>query len=97
MARSAPHMRLSLVFFALCLGLVACKSPCRQLSEKLCDCSINSAEKNGCVTRAGNAEGVNEPSEADQATCKALLETCDCRLIDTAEGKVRCGLARPAP
>ena len=95
-ARSAPLMRLMLVVATLSLSLTGCKSACRQLSEKLCDCSLNSADKSACVQRAGNSEGLNPPNPSQDQHCKELLNNCDCRLIDTPQGKIRCGLARDA-
>jgi hypothetical protein len=97
MSNSAPmRLILVLVLATLSLALGGCKSSCRQLSERLCECALNTNEKTACVSRAGNAEGVNPPSAADEAYCKALLAPgqCDCRLISTPEGKIRCGLAR---
>ena len=69
---------------------------CRQLSERLCECALNSTDKSACVQRAGNSEGQNPPSPTQDQHCKDLLPTCDCRLIDTPAGKIRCGLARDA-
>lgn len=97
MARSAPLMRL---FFLLvvCLGLAGCKSQCRQLSEKLCECALNSNERSNCVNRAASAEGGIVSTAEQEAGCRERLQTgpgqCDCRLIETAAGKIRCGLAR---
>jgi hypothetical protein len=87
------------VAFALlaALALTGCKTKCRQLSEKLCDCAINTTERDNCLRRASNAESISPPTETDEAYCEGLLTQCDCRLIDTAQGKVNCGLARPAP
>ena len=98
MARSAPLMRL-LVLLIACLGLAGCKSQCRQLSERLCECALNSNEKSNCISRAGNAEGANPSNYEQEDFCRSKLQYpdqggCDCRLIDTLEGKVRCGLAR---
>lgn len=96
MTRSAPLMRLVLLLSFCLLGLAGCKSQCRLLSEQLCNCALNSNDKSACLSRAANAEGAN-PSTLDQEVyCKALLQPgkCDCRLIDTPQGKVRCGLAR---
>lgn len=73
--------------------LPGCKSNCRVLSEKLCDCSLNSTERTSCLNAASTAEANFIPTAADDATCAALVKSCDCRLIDTAEGKMRCGLA----
>ena len=85
---------LSLFVLAGLLGLSGCKGPCRQLSEKLCDCSANSSEKTACLQRAANEESRIAVQPEDEATCQALLQSCDCRLVDTPEGKQRCGLAR---
>ena len=95
MARSAPLMRFVLLL-VVGLGLAGCKGQCRQLSERLCECALNTNERSTCVSRAANAEGANPPSFADEDFCRAKLQPgqCDCRLIDTPEGKVRCGLAR---
>ena len=89
-------MRRLLLVTAAALALSACKSDCRQLSEKMCDCSLNSTEKTACLQRVASSEGVNPPTAADNAVCAQLKPNCDCRLIDTPEGKARCGLARPS-
>lgn len=88
-------MRTFLLAALAALALTGCKTKCRQLSEKLCDCAINTAERDNCLRRASNAESINPPSETDEGYCGGLLESCDCRLIDTPTGKVNCGLARP--
>lgn len=88
------HLLFAIACGAL-VSLTGCKSQCRQLSEKLCDCTLNSAEKSTCMQRASSSETNNPPSAEDEATCKQLIADCDCRLIDTPQGKVRCGLARP--
>jgi len=78
-------------------SLAGCKSSCRQLSEKACDCFLTSSERTVCLSAAATREsGVNPPLTAeDEATCEALLPRCDCRLLDTAQGKANCGVARP--
>lgn len=90
-------MRLWVVALVL-VAAVGCKSQCRQLSEKLCDCSINSVDKDTCIRRAASAESSGVVlTAADEATCGALVSQCDCRIIDTTVGKQRCGLARTPP
>ena len=32
--------------------------------------------------------------EGDEAVCADLLDSCDCNLIDTPDGKKACGLSR---
>lgn len=94
------RMRL-FVIAAAALALSACKGNCRQLSERLCECAVNSVEKDTCLRTASAAEGANPPTPDDEIVCSALLKPpdggtgCDCRLIDTRDGKIRCGLARP--
>ena len=78
------------------LAFAACKGDCRQLSEQLCNCQLNTVDKNACLQRVASSEGVNPPTSADNARCAQLKPNCDCRLIDTPEGKARCGLARPS-
>lgn len=86
--------RTTLISVVLAVAVTGCKGPCRALSEKLCDCSLNSIDKTGCLQRASAAESSNPPTAEDDQTCRELYDQCDCRLIDTAAGKVRCGLAR---
>lgn len=92
-------MRLLLILLAA-LTLAGCKSACRQLSEQLCSCAVNSVERDACLRSASAAEGSNPPSTEDETFCLGLLRPpagtpgCDCRLLDTKEGKIRCGLAR---
>jgi hypothetical protein len=88
-------MRKLLFIVVAALALTGCKSKCRQLSEKLCDCALNNTDKTSCLTRASTLENSSYPTDADEAACAPLLDGCDCRLIDTPEGKVKCGLARP--
>ncbi|WP_223642311.1 hypothetical protein [Corallococcus sp. EGB] len=89
--------RLLLTAAVLCAslsGLTACKTACRELSEKLCECALNSVEKQACQQRAAEEEGRVEPTAEDEMVCEAKLDGCDCRAIETEEGKKACGLAR---
>ncbi|ADO69408.1 hypothetical protein POL68_33225 [Stigmatella sp. ncwal1] len=82
------------VLSAALLGLFGCKGPCRELSEKLCDCAVSSVAREQCVQIAANSEARTEPTADDEALCEQKLETCDCRKIETDEGKAACGLSR---
>ncbi|MFP2934293.1 hypothetical protein ACLESO_56080 [Pyxidicoccus sp. 3LG] len=75
-------------------GLAGCKGACRELSEKLCDCSTNSVEKELCLQRAAEEESRVEPTEEDEVVCEEKLDACDCSAIESEEGKRNCGLAR---
>ncbi|MBM4378432.1 MAG: hypothetical protein FJ086_03910 [Deltaproteobacteria bacterium] len=85
---------LSLLLVAGTPLLAGCKGPCRQLSEKLCECSANSTERTACLQRAASEESRIAVQAEDEVRCESLLDACDCRLVDTPEGKQRCGLSR---
>ena len=89
--------RIALTLLVLLFGattLTACKGSCRQLSEKLCQCSRNSLERDACMRRVSQEEGRIEVTPEHEAVCQGLLEGCDCNLIDTPAGKKACGLSR---
>lgn len=82
-----------LTVVSMLLALCGCKSHCRQLSEKLCDCAVNSTKKTECLQLAATQEANNPPTAQNELYCEAVIESCDCRLIDTPSGKERCALA----
>lgn len=90
-----PRVLLTgLILFFGATTFVGCKSNCRQLSEKLCECATNTVDRDACLRQASNGEARYPPEAADEVVCESLLKTCDCHLIDTPEGKKACGLAR---
>ena len=99
MRRSVALTLLSSALFAL----AGCKSPCRQLSERLCDC-VESFQRETCIRNVANEENRIEPTDEQLATCEAALDTCQvdtpeqkkltCDNLETDQGKRDCGLAR---
>lgn len=82
--------------------LAGCKSSCRQLAEKLCDCSPNTEIKELCLQQAQRRES-NLPealTPEQEETCAALYEKCHCEQLEDPDNKTRadakknCGLAR---
>jgi len=73
-----------------------CKGPCRQLAERLCTCLASTAAEDACLQNVANEDGRIGPTSQDNAVCAQLLYQCDCHTVNTVEGKVACGLARPA-
>lgn len=94
--RRSMRQAVLLAFTSLLLITSGCKSQCRVLSEKLCDCTTNSTDKTACLQRVATQESTFTPTADQEKVCKSLEETCDCRLIDTPSGKERCGLANPS-
>lgn len=82
------------------LALVGCKSPCRELSERFCDC-VDQYQRSACLTAVAERERSFEPTDDDLAVCEQKLATCkidadDRKTCDlnTDEDKAACGLAR---
>lgn len=100
MRRFAAFAVLSLAL----LGLSGCKGACRELSEKLCDCSTNSVQRELCIRRAANDEARVEPTAEQEAVCEERMAACNCDALrpdqDNVDedaindAKVACGLAR---
>lgn len=82
------------VLLSLAALMTGCKGPCRQLSEKLCDCSTGSLDRDACLRRASSEEARVVITAEHEDACEALIPVCDCNTIDTPEGKARCGLSR---
>lgn len=97
MRRSAT---IPLLFSAL-LALAGCKSPCRELSERLCDCA-ESYQRDDCIQLVAERERNIEPTDAELNACEQKLQTCtinadepdSCNILETEAGKDACGLAR---
>lgn len=86
-------LALALVSSAL-FALTGCKGPCRELSEKLCECTTSTTDRDFCLQRVSNEQARFEPTADEEGVCEQRLEACDCHTIDTDEGKRACGLAR---
>ncbi len=103
----APPCRHSPLLFLALLGLSGCKGSCRELSEKLCDCSTNSVQRELCIRKAANDETLVGPSAEEEAVCEQRLEKCNCDALrpdqegvteeEINEAKVNCGLANENP
>jgi hypothetical protein len=105
MRRSAALVLLS----SSLLALAGCKSPCRELSERRCDC-VEAYQRETCVRAVVIAEGNVEPTEEQFEACEQKLDTCVapgkreqdeererkrfCEFLETEQGKQACGLAR---
>jgi hypothetical protein len=90
---------LSLLSSAL-LSFAGCKSPCRELAERFCDCTELFAREN-CLRQVAADESRLDITAEQQEFCAEKLETCKidsndrttCDILRTDEGKRACGLA----
>ena len=90
------------VVLLVAAGAVACQSPCMQVQQVMCACiGRTQNERTTCEDTASLQEGLVDPDEAAFARCEALLPGCEallatgCEKLDTAEGRVACGIAEP--
>lgn len=96
-----PSRSLVVVAGLLVALLSGCKSQCRQLTEKLCDCAETTILKQQCLTDAATKDSSYGSNPTSENICHALLTgegsdagVCDCHQLSTPEGKRACGLAR---
>ncbi|OJT22156.1 hypothetical protein BO221_23750 [Archangium sp. Cb G35] len=100
----AHLMRRATAITLLCsslLALAGCKSPCRELSDRLCEC-VEAFRRDECIQLAADRERSIDTTDEDLALCEERLDTCTvnrndrttCDLLLTDEGKAACGLAR---
>jgi hypothetical protein len=82
------------ILAAVSVGLSGCKGPCRQLSERLCECERSTFERENCLQDVSTKDGSATVTADDEAFCQSKLEVCDCNALDTVEGKRNCGLVR---
>ena len=87
--------------------LAGCKTQCRVLSERLCEC-LPPVEREDCMALAASEERRLEPTPEQEDVCEGYLSTClpkveqlegqaredVCQALETQEGKQACGLAR---
>jgi hypothetical protein len=92
------HSHRALLALACVLALsstAGCGDACRSHAEQICACLPDDGSRAACTRRAKEAE-VNFPvSAADQQRCQQLIDQkqCDCKVLNTPEGKLTCGLA----
>ena len=89
---------------ALVLGAAGCSTPCRDLGDRICDCSPSGTTRTNCKTNVKSRVSASAPTSAEQDLCSQLLSTCPkpdndlntCAwMLNTCAGRVACGLALP--
>ena len=85
----------------LCLLASGCKNKCLELAQMICECQPTTTERDTCNQQASDQGSKVQVSPTDEQRCADLMSApppnnCDCHALDTPEGKLRCGMARPA-
>lgn len=86
---------LRLLACVVTISLAAgCGDACRNLAGQVCQCLPDDGTRAACNQRAKDSEAVFGLRSQDQAFCQHQLDThaCDCKVLDTPEGKAGCGL-----
>lgn len=83
----------------LALGAGGCQNDCMTLAQNICECAPTQLAQQECQSQISLASGTVILGPADLSRCTRLLNTCDCRMLqtNTLSGKVGCGLARSDP
>jgi hypothetical protein len=99
--------RPALAFLALALAATAagCSSPCRELGDRICNCTPEGQLRTACQNDVKNRVNAAKPSGQQEDFCSGTLDTCPdpgsvpnaCDLLNTCQGKVNCGLAIEPP
>ena len=75
-----------------------CGNACFKLADQICSCQVNDTLKANCQQRARDQEAIFNVQSQDQQYCQSILDSgkCDCKKLDTPEGRVNCGMAYTA-
>jgi len=86
---------LALSMTTLCLA--GCGDACLSLAQQICSCQLDQPSVDACNQRAQEAQAIFPERKPDQQFCQHQLDAkaCDCNKLDTAEGRVGCGIAYP--
>jgi hypothetical protein len=93
-----------LVLIAAVAALAAgCTNPCQELGDRICKCPPTGTSTDTCKQQVSNVYDSVKPTNAQDAHCSDLLDSCDshgadfCEWLATADAKAACGLAYPPP
>ncbi len=96
-------MRRLLSIAALGLFAAGCSTPCQDLGDRICQCVPVGSSVDSCKTEVQNMVKSVDPTKDQDHKCSDLLDSCNapagvefCDWLQTADGKVDCGLAYPA-
>ena len=84
---------MRVIFLGCALLIAACSTPCQELARKICACEPTTSARSACERRAAQVENTSTVDQAQQDFCERHVDGCDCNALDTAAGKVACGLA----
>ena len=98
------RLHLALLLPLSLLTLAACKSPCRELAERVCECRDSRFEREQCRQNAAANEGRLEPTAESEQLCEQRLDECPdpaegnrtevCEELEKSrERKIACGLS----
>jgi hypothetical protein len=92
----------ALALFACMLGLIAaagCGDACLSLANQICSCQPDPNSQAVCNAHAKAQESTFAVGKADEKFCQGKLDAhaCDCNKLNTAEGRLACGLVINPP
>jgi len=72
-----------------------CGNACLKLADQICSCQPDDPSRANCSQKARDQEGIFNVRPQDEQLCQELLDSnsCDCKKLDTPEGRVACGVS----
>lgn len=92
-AASRSRLGLILLILAIAACFSACKGPCEELADRICECELSASSQNQCNEQVRDAMQLRDVSAAEEAVCEAKLEGCTCEALE-ADDLAACGLAK---
>lgn len=89
-----PVKLLRLLACVLTVSLAAgCGDACLSLAKQICQCLPDDGNRAACNQRAQQSEADIPVRAQDEAFCQKQIDAhaCDCRVLNTPEGRVGCG------
>lgn len=87
---------ISALMIAVLGGVVSCDTPCKMLSEQICNCEANEAAQQACLRRVEteSQSRTTQVTDEELSRCSEIIEAESCTCDALAQGElVACGLA----
>lgn len=96
MERSRPLILAACMLTVLLAN--GCGNACLKLADAICSCQANDTLKSNCQQRARDQDAIFNVRSQDEQYCQEILDSgkCDCKKLDTPEGRANCGMAYTA-
>lgn len=94
--RSGAHSLILLAILTTLTCGICCGSPCKDLSDQICNCEPTEALQRACLRRVDAEVSLVSVSEDELLNCATIIDAGQCTCDNLAVGDFQaCGLAEP--